>query len=270
MNIKDYVKQECIQINAMVDDKEDAIRQIATLAKKNEILKSVAEKEIFEKMMDREKLSTTGFGRGIAIPHCAIEGIDQFVIGIVTLPQGVDFASFDKKPVKLIVFIVLPADKRTEHVRVLSKISNSLKDDNNIQELIASKSSDVLLENFLRQTYIDDKIQEEKDFNLFTIAIQREEFAEKILNVLAEVPDCSISVLEAENAGKYLYQQPLFTNLWSTNASSYHLVINAVAKKSISNDIIRKINGIIDDNNAKSGILMVVQNLFYVSGSLDV
>lgn len=111
---------------------------------------------------------------------------------------------------------------------------------------------------------------EEKDYNLFTVSIQKEEASEQILNIFAEVPDCSISVFEAENAGKYLYDQPLFTNLWTTNASGYHLVINAVAKKSISNDIIRKINSIIDDYGNKQGIMMIVQNLFYVNGSLDV
>ena len=87
---------------------------------------------------------------------------------------------------------------------------------------------------------------------------------------MAEVPDCSISVLEGDNAGKYLYNQPLFTNFWTTDASGFHLVISAVAKKSISNDIIRKINGIIHDNGNKPGIMMIVQNLFYVNGSLDV
>lgn len=121
MNIKKYLKQECVEINLVFENKEETLKHIASIAKNNPVLKSVNENEIFKKMMDREKLSTTGFGKGIAIPHCAIEGIDDFVIGIITLPQGVDFASFDKKPVKLIVFIVLPADKRTEHVRVLSK-----------------------------------------------------------------------------------------------------------------------------------------------------
>ncbi|MBN2279984.1 MAG: PTS sugar transporter subunit IIA [Candidatus Marinimicrobia bacterium] len=270
MNIRNYIKPECIEINAVFEDKDDAIRQIASIAKRSETLAKIPEKKIYDKMMDREKLSTTGFGRAIAIPHCAIEGIDDFVIGIVTLPQGVEFASFDKKPVKLIVFIVLPADKRTEHVRVLSRISNSLKEDNNIQELIASKSSEVLLENFLRQTYIDEKMKEDKEYNLFTITIQIEDAADEILNVLAEIPECSITVIEGDNAGKYLYNQPLFTNLWSAKSHGFHLVVMAVAKKSISNEIIRKINSIIHDHSDKPGIMMLVQNLFYVNGSLDV
>lgn len=270
MSIKNYLKRECVETNLVVEDKEEAIAQIAAIAKRNSVLKKVPEKEIFNKMMAREKLSTTGFGKGIAIPHCAVQGIEEFVIGLVTLPQGVDFASLDKKPVKLIVFIILPEDKRTEHVRVLSKISNALKDTNNVLELIKSRDTDVLLENFLRQTYIDEKIADEKEYNLFTIAVQIEEVAEDILNILAEVPDCSVSVLEADNAGKFLYNQPLFTNLWTTNTRSFHIVINAVAKKSISNDIIRKINGIIDDRGNKPGVLMIVQNLFYANGSLDV
>jgi PTS system nitrogen regulatory IIA component len=270
MDIKKYIRNECLKINAVVENKEEAIRLVASLAKKSGVLKKVSEKEIFEKIMDREKLSSTGFGRGIAIPHCAIDGIEEFVIGIITLPQGVDFASMDKKPVKLIVFIVLPANKRTEHVRVLSRISNSLKDENNINELLRSKSEDILLENFIRQTYIDVTVKEDKDFNLFTIALQLEEYAEPILNILAEIPDCYISVLEGENAGKYLYNQPLFTNLWTNADKGYHLIINAVAKKSISNEIIRKINSLIDDNDNKPGIMMIVQNTFYVNGSLDV
>jgi len=270
MDIKKYVKQECVAVNAVVEDKEKALQLIASIAKRNKALKKVSEEEIFNKMLDREKLSTTGFGNGIAIPHCAIPGIEEFVIGILTLPQGVDFAALDKKPVKLIVFIVLPEERRTEHVRVLSRISNSLKDKNNIKELLSSKNAAALVENFLRQTYLDKDVKQDKKYNQFTITVQYEEYTESILNILAEIPDCYISVIEADNAGKYLYNQPLFTNLWSNEAQPYHVIISAVAKKSISNEIIRKINSLIDDNDNKPGILMTVQNLFYVNGSLDV
>ncbi|MFP4548318.1 MAG: PTS sugar transporter subunit IIA [Fidelibacterota bacterium] len=270
MDIKNYIREECVELNAVVTDKEETIRLIASIAKRCKVLKKISEKEIFEKMMTREKLSSTGFGKGIAIPHCAVEGIDEFVIGIVTLPQGVEFASMDKKPVKLLVFIILPEDKRTEHVRVLSRISNSLKDENNVKELLSSNSVTILLDNFYRQIYIDKTVKEDKEYNLFTITIQHEEYTEEILNILAEVPDCSVSVLVGENAGKYLYNQPLFTNLWSDGTKGYHMVITAVAKKSISNEIIRKINSLIDDNDNQPGILMVVQNTFYVNGSLEV
>jgi len=271
MFIKKYLKNECVKVNAVVENKENALRLIASMAKNSNVLKNISEDEIFKKMIAREKLSTTGFGRGIAIPHCAIDGIDDFIIGVITLPQGVDFASMDKKPVKLMVFIVLPSDRRTEHVRVLSRISNALKNDNNIEELLKSKTEEMLEQKFLDQTSLNDGPSEDKEFNLFTIVIQDEKFTEPILNILAEVSECSISVLEGENAGKYLYNQPLFTNLWSNNVNQgYHLVVNAVAKKGISNDIIRKINSVIDDNKNKSGLMMIVQNLFYVNGSLDV
>ena len=88
MDIKKYIRNECLKINAVVENKEEAISLVASLAKKSGVLKKVSEKEIFEKMMDREKLSSTGFGRGIAIPHCAIDGIEEFVIGIITLQIG--------------------------------------------------------------------------------------------------------------------------------------------------------------------------------------
>jgi len=270
MDLSGILSEKCILVDTKFTKKDDVLKSIAKLARENPILKNVSEKEIYDGLKKRESLGSTGFEHSIAIPHCPLENISDFVIGIVTVPEGVDFQALDGKDSKLFIFIILPASKRTEHVRILSKISNALRVEKNVQELLNSKSAEVCREIFLRQTYIDEKVKDDKDHNLFHVFIQKEDVFDDILNIFAEVANSNIAVIEGNNAGSYLYKQPLLSTFWSDEEKGFSRIICAVVKKSLSNEIIRKINMIIDDQGSEPGIMLAVQNMFYVNGSVTI
>jgi len=123
MKLADVLHKECIVVNAELSDKAEALRQVAGLAKKSNVLENVSEQEILVGLQGRESLGSTGVGKGIAIPHCRLKNVKDFVVGVVTVPSGVDFDALDAEKVRLIVFIIAPEVVSAKHVRLLSVIS---------------------------------------------------------------------------------------------------------------------------------------------------
>ena len=104
--LRTYLNAEYIQTGFDKKDKASVLKAIAALAKKNPVLSTLSEDDIFKALKEREEIGSTGFGNEIAIPHCSLEGIDEFVVGMVTAPKGVQFNAIDKKKVKVFFFII--------------------------------------------------------------------------------------------------------------------------------------------------------------------
>ena len=120
MNLAEILYEDCIQAGAEVSEKVSVLRVIAQLAKKHPALQERSEDEIFQGLLQREETGSTGFGDCIAIPHCALDHVSDFVLGILTSPEGIDFDSIDGKPTKVFVFIIAPVSRRNDHIRILS------------------------------------------------------------------------------------------------------------------------------------------------------
>ncbi len=109
MNLINVLRSECVQAAADCVSREEVLNAMAKLAKQSPVLASMEESIILKGLTEREELSTTGFGNGIAIPHCRLDGVEDFVVGILSVPNGAEFAAMDNQPVKLFVFIVAPS-----------------------------------------------------------------------------------------------------------------------------------------------------------------
>ena len=137
MKLTELLRPECVRTGSTVDDKAMALCEIAALAKKSNILREIPEEVILESLQERETLGTTAFGHGIAIPHCRMEGVRDFVVGLLTVPEGVEFEAEDGKKVNLLVFIIAPKKSRNTHIRLLSAISQAFQDVSVVQKMIA-------------------------------------------------------------------------------------------------------------------------------------
>ena len=78
--------------------------------------------------MDRERLLSTGFGLGLAIPHAKLNIIDDFIVGLAIHRDGVPFDSLDEQPVHILVMILGPDQQQDEYLKVLSRVTAFLKD----------------------------------------------------------------------------------------------------------------------------------------------
>ena len=86
------------------------------------------EPEIFHAILDREKLLSTGFGLGLAIPHAKLKTIRDFIVGLGIHKRGVQFDSLDERPVHVLVMILGPDSQQEDYLKVLSRVTAFLKD----------------------------------------------------------------------------------------------------------------------------------------------
>ena len=85
--------------------------------------------ELFDKLISREKLGSTGLGQGIAIPHCRASHCSKVIGTFLKLASSVDFDSLDHQPVDMLFVLLVPQDAEEEHLNVLSKVAQLFNDE---------------------------------------------------------------------------------------------------------------------------------------------
>jgi len=268
MELKNVMKASSIKIGGSYTSKQEVLKNVAELACNDPILKSEDTNKILDALTERENLSSTGFGNGIAIPHCIMD-IPDFVIGAITIPKGVDFKAIDKKPVNIVVFIIAPKNQRDRHIRFLSALSGMLNDKLNRQKLLASNTPEALLGIFLRHTVLSEKTDINDEWNQFTYIVQSEIILDKLLGFLTEIENTHISVTDAYSASHFLYSKPLFSSLWGNNEENYCKIVIVIAPRKISNELLRRSNQLIS-NNFQEGLVVTVHELTYFNGKLNI
>ncbi|MED5411401.1 MAG: PTS IIA-like nitrogen regulatory protein PtsN [Pseudomonadota bacterium] len=86
------------------------------------------ESEVFNSIMAREQLGSTGLGNGIAIPHCRVPHCQGIIGALVTLKSPIDFDAIDSKPVDLLFVLIVPEEKTDEHVKTLAGLAALFND----------------------------------------------------------------------------------------------------------------------------------------------
>ncbi|WP_084397417.1 PTS sugar transporter subunit IIA [Henriciella aquimarina] len=84
-------------------------------------------RDIFDAVMERERLGSTGVGEGVAIPHARIEKLPHPIGGFVRLEDGVDFDAVDSRPCDLIFMLIAPVGSGADHLRALAQVSRTLR-----------------------------------------------------------------------------------------------------------------------------------------------
>ena len=125
MDLSNFFSEENVIIDCQSKSKKNVLELISEIAASV----SIANKDIiFEKLYEREKLGTTAFGNGIAIPHARIDDLSEAKIIILKLETAIDFNSSDGEKVDLIVSLLAPNNENEMHIKILSKIAEMLDD----------------------------------------------------------------------------------------------------------------------------------------------
>src|SRR4051812_11090668 len=122
-------------------NKKGLIQQLASAASRRT---GVPVKTIVSVLTDREKLGSTGFGGGVAIPHGKIEALDTVFGYFARLASPVDFQSVDGLPVDLVFLILSPPDAGAAHLKALAGASRALRDRSLAAKLRGARSRDAL------------------------------------------------------------------------------------------------------------------------------
>ena len=139
MEISKYLKKENIIFDLKSKSKKNLLENIAKMISLDQPIDSDI---IFEKLYEREKLGTTGLGKGIAIPHARIPNIMKPKIVVIKLEEPLSFESIDGNDVDIVFALVVPEDENNLHVDLLSKIAELLEDKNFLLEIRNSDSRD--------------------------------------------------------------------------------------------------------------------------------
>jgi len=270
MNLINVLRNDCVQAAARCTTQLEVLTAIARLAKQSKVLANMDEATILKGLTDREALSTTGFGHGIAIPHCRLDGVEDFVVGILSVPDGAEFNAMDEQPVKLFVFIIAPSSSSNIHIKILSAISQVLNVPEHVAEMVNAPTAEILAENFLRHVRDEADPQQHDNKNLFRVQIQDEDLFHDVLKIFASFNSATIMVYEAEPASNYLEKMPLFAGFWSDKHTEFCKVILATVDKQDTNETIRRIEQHTGSIDERDDILLTVQELFYCSGGLNI
>ncbi|PAU56558.1 PTS IIA-like nitrogen-regulatory protein PtsN [Pseudomonas sp. PIC25] len=111
-------------VNVPGGSKKRVLEQIANLVARE--VPELDSQDIFESLIAREKLGSTGFGNGIAIPHCRLPGCTSPISALLRLDSPVDFDAIDGAPVDLLFVLLVPEAATDEHLELLRQIASML------------------------------------------------------------------------------------------------------------------------------------------------
>ena len=125
MDLDDLVTKEAVIAGLKAKSKKQAIQEMS--AKAAEIT-GLSEREIFDTLLQRERLGSTGVGNGIAIPHGKLTRLDHLVGLFARLEKPIDFDALDDQPVDLVFLLLAPEGAGADHLTALARIARQLRD----------------------------------------------------------------------------------------------------------------------------------------------
>lgn len=127
MNIPEIMSEKSVFIGLKAGGKRDVLQELSAQAAK---LTGVDERTLFDTLLERENLGSTGFGGGTALPHGRFSTLDKVQAVFARLANPVDFEAIDGKPVDLVFVLLSPEGSGADHLTALAKLSRVLKDEN--------------------------------------------------------------------------------------------------------------------------------------------
>jgi len=141
MALAGLLQQNAIIPGLKVNSKKQLLQELAAKASK---ITGLSEREIFDVILQRERLGSTGVGNGIAIPHGKLDDLPAIVGIFARLETPVDFEALDDQPVDLVFLLLAPEGAGADHLKALSRIARVLRDQDVVARLRTTDSASAL------------------------------------------------------------------------------------------------------------------------------
>lgn len=132
MDLSDLIEVPAIMPALKASSKKQLLQLLADRAAS---VTGIAEREIFDTILQRERLGSTGVGNGIAIPHGKLAGLDRITGVFARLETPVDFEALDDEPVDLVFLLLAPEGAGADHLKALSRIARVLRDNETVTKV---------------------------------------------------------------------------------------------------------------------------------------
>ena len=141
MEISEFLKPEGVVSNLRATSKKQALQD---LAKRAATVTELDERLIFDVLLERERLGSTGVGIGIAIPHGKLADLDRLHGVFARLVRAIDFDAIDEQPVDLIFLLLAPESAGADHLKALAGVSRLLRDGAFCEKLRGTDNAEAL------------------------------------------------------------------------------------------------------------------------------
>ena len=141
MHLTEFLDFEAIKPALPAGNKRALLNQLANIAAARLEIPATA---IVATLTEREKLGSTGFGQGVAIPHGKVDGLKQIYGLFVRLAEPVGYKAIDRKPVDLVFLLLSPPDAGAEHLKALAAVSRVVRNARTLEKMRGARSRDAL------------------------------------------------------------------------------------------------------------------------------
>lgn len=142
MQITDLITPDRVACHVKAGSKKRAFEMLADMLATCQ--PGLAQQDIVDTLMSRERLGSTGLGHGVAIPHGRLKKLDKALAAIVQLERGIDFDAIDNEPVDVLFALLVPEESTEEHLQLLAQLAEMLSDEQLRNRLHSAQTRDEL------------------------------------------------------------------------------------------------------------------------------
>jgi len=147
MDISDLLDADRVVSDLSAGSKKQALRVLARIAADGT---GLPEQQIFDVLLERERLGSTGVGRGVAIPHGKVPGLGRLYGLVARLSEPTPFESIDDQPVDLVFLLLAPESAGADHLKALARVSRLLRDRSLCERLRQAENAEEMRAHLLK------------------------------------------------------------------------------------------------------------------------
>lgn len=142
MKLSELISKDCTKAAVLFSSKKRVLEFVSELAQSQ--LPNISQHDILDALMAREKLGSTGIGKGVALPHGRLQGIDKPIVMLLTSTEPVDYNAIDNRAVDIFVGLIVPDGEHQSHLKTLAMIADKLRDKDFCRKLRQATSDEEL------------------------------------------------------------------------------------------------------------------------------
>lgn len=146
MKLINYLKPEYISIGLTSESKEDLLDAMVSLAARNPLV--LDKEKVSQAIHERERIMSTGVGKGFAIPHGKTDAVGDIVIAFATMAEPIDYDAMDNEPVRLVLLLISRDSDVGTRLKLLSRASKVMNSDAARERLANAKTSEEVMDIF--------------------------------------------------------------------------------------------------------------------------
>ena len=145
MSFVENLKKNNIILKTTARTRWELIDEIVDLAARNNEINDEDRDIIRDALVEREHSMSTGIGNGVAIPHCTTAKIQNMTILMALSQKGIDFEAIDNNPVRIVICLLVPKSKLSQHIKTLASIAKMMGDRQIREKILSLKSADSIM-----------------------------------------------------------------------------------------------------------------------------